>query len=661
MRTMPNVSLVAEGNSQTPYLVLGDSRFQLPPQDFTALGFRGDRVRVVEPGTLAAFIDKPIRAAPSVRPSEVFFDCPPRQNTIFRQWFLNCQDSHSLLQREILVAGWLYMATADSPPLPYVNSAPNGIEDIHYNVKLDPVFVHRMYGPGGLSMRLDGATYPGNPPDATPLPFAAGPPSPPDGRPANTYNSWFLPASGFDIHGELNSWHTQDTGSLFHVGIVGRGPAPAGWTAPLPIDPDAWFPFHPLNPDGGPRNLSGGDYVLMRGPLWPDHYHGDPTTILDPWDTGLTRHHAWLEMHPIDWVIRVREPQPNAHVTGARALSLAAGSPSAVNISIAPGFDPSGGRRLAVRSVEQDDDRRPAFVSGSVTGRQTVVAGDHVDVSLTVNPASTGAGRWKGSWLVSWSEIHDQDRIWVADALPAGSVPAGNGEGWTWVDDPLPYQGALAHQSALANGMHQHYFTTDVTAGMPVGAPDLLVAAVFLDPANPPDEVMLQWATVGGGWEHRAFWGADLIPWGTPGTPSRLPFGPLPFSGEWVRLDVPAPAVGLAGTTVTGMAFTLFGGRATWDYAGRLQAPGGLLAATVSPRSVLAGTRTVRVHAIDPTTGVAVTGRVLLAGQDVAATDELFTRQYDESDNPVRFQVRVPGYPVAQAWLTVRAIDDPGP
>ena len=111
--------------------------------------------------------------------------------------------------------------------------------------------------------------------------------------------------------------------------------------------------------------------------------------------------------------------------------------------------------------------------------------------SLTVNPASTGEGRWKGSWLVSWSEIHDQDRIWVADALPAGSIPAGNGEGWTWGDDPPPYQGAQAHQSALANGMHQHYFTTDVTAGMPVGAADLLVAAVFLDPANPPDEVIM--------------------------------------------------------------------------------------------------------------------------------------------------------------------------
>jgi hypothetical protein len=33
--------------------------------------------------------------------------------------------------------------------------------------------------------------------------------------------------------------------------------------------------------------------------------------------------------------------------------------------------------------------------------------------------------------------------------------------------------------------------------------------------------------------------------------------GRLPFAGEWVRLGVPAAAVGLAGATVTGMAFTL--------------------------------------------------------------------------------------------------------
>jgi hypothetical protein len=196
---------------------------------------------------------------------------------------------------------------------------------------------------------------------------------------------------------------------------------------------------------------------------------------------------------------------------------------------------------------------------------------------------------------------------------------------------------------------------------MPVGAGDLLVAAVYLDPADPPDEVMLQWRTADGSWEHRAFWGADVIPWGTPGTASRRSLGPLPFSDEWVRLDVAAASVGLEGATVVGMAFTLAGGLATWDYAGRREAlpPSGRITATVAPASIRVGTRTVRIHARDSGNGAAVNGRVLLEGQDVAATGQPFTRQYQDP-GPVFFDVAAAGYPPARARLSVRDIDDPG-
>jgi hypothetical protein len=44
--------------------------------------------------------------------------------------------------------------------------------------------------------------------------------------------------------------------------------------------------------------------------------------------------------------------------------------------------------------------------------------------------------------------------------------------------------------------------------------------------------------------------------------------GPLPFSGEWVRLEVPASTLGLAGKSVTGISFALCNGQATWDCAG---------------------------------------------------------------------------------------------
>ena len=45
--------------------------------------------------------------------------------------------------------------------------------------------------------------------------------------------------------------------------------------------------------------------------------------------------------------------------------------------------------------------------------------------------------------------------------------------------------------------------------------------------------------------------------------------GALPPTGQWVRLEVPAAQVGLEGRTLNGMAFTLYDGRATWDYAGK--------------------------------------------------------------------------------------------
>src|SRR5205807_687241 len=89
-----------------------------------------------------------------------------------------------------------------------------------------------------------------------------------------------------------------------------------------------------------------------------------------------------------------------------------------------------------------------------------------------------------------------------------------------------------------------------------------------------PDEILLQWND-GNNWEHRAYWGTNRIEFGTDGTNSRRYVGPLPRSGQWVRLEVPASQVGLEQSAVTGMAFGLFGGRATWDRSGRLlqQAP----------------------------------------------------------------------------------------
>ncbi len=115
-------------------------------------------------------------------------------------------------------------------------------------------------------------------------------------------------------------------------------------------------------------------------------------------------------------------------------------------------------------------------------------------------------------------------------------------------------------------GVHQHYFTR-AAARMTLNVGDSLVAYVFLDPTSPPQEIMLQWSD--GDWDQRAYWGANLIPWGSDGSQSRRYMGPLPRAGGWVRLEVPVSLVGLENSTVDGLAFTLHGGRATWDRAGK--------------------------------------------------------------------------------------------
>ncbi|HYP01628.1 MAG TPA: hypothetical protein VER76_15665, partial [Pyrinomonadaceae bacterium] len=158
--------------------------------------------------------------------------------------------------------------------------------------------------------------------------------------------------------------------------------------------------------------------------------------------------------------------------------------------------------------------------------------------------------------------------VWVDDAVPAGAVVGGDAEGWNWVSSsPAPYSGTLAHQSNIFAGMHQHFFYA-TTNPLTVNTGDTLFTYVYLDPANPPTEIMLQWND-GSWWDHRAYWGANTIAWGTDGTNSRRYMGALPPTGQWIKLEVPASQVGLEGQTVKGMAFTLYGGRATWDRAGK--------------------------------------------------------------------------------------------
>ena len=160
-------------------------------------------------------------------------------------------------------------------------------------------------------------------------------------------------------------------------------------------------------------------------------------------------------------------------------------------------------------------------------------------------------------------------QIWIDDALPAGaSITADGGEKWTWVSgNPNAESGALAAQTITAAGLHELSFT-GASGTMQVNSGDTLFAWIYLDKASPPSEVMLAWND-GSSWEHRAYWGANSVTYGTSGTAGRHYVGPLPALGQWVKLSIPASAVGLEGSAVSGMDFALFDGRATWDAIGR--------------------------------------------------------------------------------------------
>ena len=178
-------------------------------------------------------------------------------------------------------------------------------------------------------------------------------------------------------------------------------------------------------------------------------------------------------------------------------------------------------------------------------------------------------------------EANSPNIVWVDDSLPAGAVPgADGGDSWNWVSsNPAPVSGTLEHQSTTAPGSHQHYFV-NATATLTIGTGNVLYAYVYLDPAALPSEIMLQWND-GTTWNHRAYWGANNLSWGVDGTPGRHYMGALPPAGQWLQLKVPASQVNLEGSTINGMAFTLYNGGATWDAAGCLSSSGNTVPASL--------------------------------------------------------------------------------
>ena len=168
--------------------------------------------------------------------------------------------------------------------------------------------------------------------------------------------------------------------------------------------------------------------------------------------------------------------------------------------------------------------------------------------------------------LESESSGIPEDRIPLfPDVRPPGAVPSDDAPDgrFRWDDriEPPPGWHRARRLEAPPNGVVQHFFA-DVAPELrlEIVEGDRFEAWVRVDPANPPDSVMIQLHDDGGSWEHRAFLGGDGITLGELGRDSRRRIGDLPVAGEWSRLVFEAEQVGLVpGSVVTGVACTIAG------------------------------------------------------------------------------------------------------
>jgi hypothetical protein len=161
------------------------------------------------------------------------------------------------------------------------------------------------------------------------------------------------------------------------------------------------------------------------------------------------------------------------------------------------------------------------------------------------------------------------EEVWADDSLPSGwKITASPGAPTEFVTNgpvsPLSGTRAIRRKD---KGLAQDIIEAG-PAPLEIPQEARLFAHVYIDPADPPRALMLQYRT--GDWKHRAVWGEyDAIDWGAAGTTERVGMGELPAAGEWVRLEFSAEEVGLkTGDKINGFALTQYGGTVLWDKIG---------------------------------------------------------------------------------------------
>ena len=194
---------------------------------------------------------------------------------------------------------------------------------------------------------------------------------------------------------------------------------------------------------------------------------------------------------------------------------------------------------------------------GCLFGDQAAQAIDSMSKILYSNSNATCVSETTDlgdTWRGVNSGLDNTNSVWES---PLAVSDAGTGILYTGGDK--------VHKSRVNStpGLYQHYFG-GANPGLLIPAGSTIVQWIYIPAGTPPREIMLQFfSDTGGGWEHRAFWGEDLINFGT-----RVRIGDIPSGrDQWIQLNVSAETVGLAGHTISGWAYTLYDGALWWDHS----------------------------------------------------------------------------------------------
>ena len=154
-----------------------------------------------------------------------------------------------------------------------------------------------------------------------------------------------------------------------------------------------------------------------------------------------------------------------------------------------------------------------------------------------------------------------RELVWGEDEVPPGAKQVGP---WKFGGEPEHpvFSGKASHtETSQTHDRIQHHFTG---VKFPVTPKDVLFTYVYLDPKNPPKEILVQFHNPKTGWDQRAAWGENQIDF-----KPKVNLGPLPKPGQWVRLEIPAAKIGFTkADTIDGISYDHFAGNVYWDKTG---------------------------------------------------------------------------------------------